>query len=215
MNYAVIGIGHFGFHVAKGLAERGINVAVADISEDKIREMSHIIEYAYVLDSTDVAALKEAGIVDFDVVFVSLGNDIESSILTVMALKSLNNKTIIAKAKNAVHGEILAKIGATKIVYPEREMARKLVKYISKKVFLDVVDISDTFKGLKFSAPKFMIGENAGKINFDKWNVKLIAIKKEEKWIMAIEDNTIEEKDTIFCVGAKKDIEKYISEVLE
>lgn len=215
MNYAVVGLGHFGFHIAKGLAEQGNRVVAIDSCEDRIKDISSLIENAYTLDSTDIVALKEAGIVEFDVVVVSLGDNIEASILTVMALKDLGNKTVIAKAKNAIHGEILAKIGATKIVYPEREMAKKVVKDISKVVLLDTIDISNTFKGIKFLAPKSMLGKSAEKLDLGKYSIKVSAIKKEEKWLIEFVGETIEEETLLFCVGRKKHIESFISEVLK
>jgi len=215
MNYAVVGLGHFGFHIAKGLTEQGNRVVAIDSCEDRIKDISGLVENAYTLDSTDITALKEAGIVEFDVVVVSLGDSIEASILTVMALKDLGNKTVIAKAKNAIHGEILAKIGATKIVYPEREMAKKVVKDISKIVLLDSIDISNTFKGIKFLAPKSMIGKNIDKLGLDKHSIKVSAIKKDEKWLIDFMGETIEEGTLLFCVGRKKYIDAFVNEVLK
>ncbi len=214
MNYAVIGLGHFGFHIAKGLVEQGNSVVACDASEERIKEISAYIENAYILNSTDVHALKEAGIVEFDVVIVSLGNDIESSILTVMALRDLGNKTIVAKAKNAIHGEVLAKIGANKIVYPEREMAKKVVKDISRSVILDVIDISNTFKGVKFLAPKSMWNKTLKELNFEKYNIKPSALKIDNKWTIDTESKTIKEETLIFCSGSKSDIEKFIFDIL-
>lgn len=214
MNYAIIGLGHFGFHVAKGLADQGNRVVAIDINEDRVREISALTENAYALDCTDILALKEAGITEFDVVVVSLGENIESSILSVMALKNLGNKTVIAKAKNALHGEILAKIGANKIVYPEREMAKKVVKDISKSVVLDTIDVSNTFKGIKFMVTKSMLGKSIEKLHLEKYNLKASAMKKGDSWLVDFQDETIGEGDLIFCVGKKKYIETYIEEVL-
>jgi len=92
MNYAVIGLGHFGFHLAKGLAEQRNKVVAIDINEERVKEVSTFIDAAYTLDATDKVALKEAGVVEFDVVLVSLGQNIEASILATMALKDLEPK---------------------------------------------------------------------------------------------------------------------------
>ena len=126
--YAVIGLGKFGFNIAKGLAEQGMDIIAIDNDPHKIQEISEYIEDAIILDSTDIKALQEAGVVGLDTVIISIGENIEASILTLMALKELDNKNIIAKAITLTHGEILAKLGAFKVIYPERESARKLVE---------------------------------------------------------------------------------------
>ena len=110
--FAVIGLGKFGFHVAKGLAQQGLNVIAADLNEDHVREVNEYVQDAVILDSTDMRALREAGIGNVDVAIVSIGENIEASILTVMALKELGVETVIAKAITTVHGQILSKLGA-------------------------------------------------------------------------------------------------------
>lgn len=123
--YAVIGLGKFGFHIAKGLAEQGMDIIAIDNDPHKIQVISEYIEDAIILDSTDIKALQEAGVVGLDTVIISIGENIEASILTLMALKELDNKTIIAKAITLTHGEILARLGAFKVIYPERESDKK------------------------------------------------------------------------------------------
>ncbi len=214
MNYAVVGLGHFGFHIAKGLFEQGNRVVAVDAREERIKEISPYIENAYVLNSTDVVALKEAGIVEFDVVIVSLGNNIEASILTVMALKDLGNKIIVAKAKNAIHGEILAKIGANKIVYPERDMARKVVKDISKNVIVDYIDISNTFKGVKLLVPESFVGKKTKNLRLEDFDIKCVALKSENEWLLEHEEVVIKSNDLLFCIGRKTNIDSFLSQYI-
>ena len=125
MTYVVIGLGKFGFHVAKGLAQQGESVIAIDNDEEKIRDINEFVQDAIVLDSTDIRALREAGIGDAEIAIVSIGEHIEASILTVMALKELGIETVIAKAITQVHGQILSKLGAAKVIYPEMESAKK------------------------------------------------------------------------------------------
>ena len=120
MTYVVIGLGKFGFHVAQGLALQGETVIAIDNDEEKIRDINEYVHDAIVLDSTDARALREAGIADAEVAIVSIGEHLESSILTIMALKEVGIETIIAKAITQVHGEILTKLGAAKVIYPEK-----------------------------------------------------------------------------------------------
>ncbi|MBD3829231.1 MAG: NAD-binding protein, partial [Arcobacter sp.] len=117
---AVIGLGKFGFYIAKSLSRLDTRVIAVDNDEKKVQEISEFVDDAFVIDSTNKQALEEVGIYNLETVIVSIGENIEASILTVMALKDLNNKNIIAKAITSTHGEILSKIGAFKVIYPEK-----------------------------------------------------------------------------------------------
>ena len=214
MTYGVIGLGHFGHHVAEGLLAQGNRLVVADRLEERIREIAATVENAFVLDATDKTALKEAGLVELDIVVVSLGANIEGSILATMALVELGNKTVIVKAKNAIHGEALAKVGAGKIIYPEREMAKKIVKAISKNVILDMIDISNSFKGITFPALPRMQGKPVQELGLTRYRLTLAAIKQGGRWITVTGEERIEEEALLFCIGQKQDVETYISEVL-
>ena len=103
---AVIGLGRFGFYIAKSLSRLGVKVIAVDNDEKRVQEISEYVDNAYIVDSINKQALEEIGVYNLETVIVSIGENIEASILTVMALKDLNNKTIIAKAINSTHGEI-------------------------------------------------------------------------------------------------------------
>ncbi len=214
--YAIIGIGHFGYHMAIGLAEQGHNVIAIDSSPEKIKSISSFIENAYILDSTNEKALKEAGVVELDVVIVSMGKNIESSILTVMALRDLGNRTIIAKAYNLTHGEVLSKIGAKKVVYPEKETAKRLVKNISSKILFEILDISNTFKGLKFEVPPSFIGSTFEGVKKHFEGAKLSAYRTSDGvWHDEIDLETkIEKGDMLLIIGFRFQIEKIYEKIL-
>lgn len=208
--YAVIGLGKFGFHIAKGLAEQGMDIIAIDNDPHKIQVMSEYIEDAIILDSTDIKALQEAGVVGLDTVIISIGENIEASILTLMALKELDNKTIIAKAITLTHGEILARLGAFKVIYPERESAKKLVENLVGNVVIDQVDFSSTIKIAKFSVTKTLIGKTVKEIEFMFENeIHLIACKTRDNWIFDVEKTyKIRENDMLAFIGKKAFIEK-------
>jgi trk system potassium uptake protein TrkA len=153
MTYVVIGLGKFGYHVAKGLAQQGEAVIAIDNDEEKIRDISEFVQDAIALDSSDPKALYEAGIADAEIAIVSIGEHLEASILTVMALKELGIKTVVAKAITQVHGQILSKLGAAKVIYPEMESAKKLVKKIVKNMHYETIDLSITMKLAKMVVP--------------------------------------------------------------
>lgn len=208
--YAVIGLGKFGFNIAKGLAEQGMDIIAIDNDPHKIQEISEYIEDAIILDSTDIKALQEAGVVGLDTVIISIGENIEASILTLMALKELDNKNIIAKAITLTHGEILAKLGAFKVIYPERESARKLVENLVGNVVIDQVDFSSTIKIAKFLVTKPLIGKTIKELeNAFENEIHLIACKTRDNWKFDIDKNyKIRESDMLAFIGKKTFIEK-------
>ena len=208
--YAVIGLGKFGFHIAKGLAEQGMDIIAIDNDPHKIQVISEYIEDAIILDSTDIKALQEAGVVGLDTVIISIGENIEASILTLMALKELENKTIIAKAITLTHGEILARLGAFKVIYPERESAKKLVENLVGNVVIDQVDFSSTIKIAKFSVTQSLIGKQVKDIEAMFENeIHLIACKTRDNWTFDVEKTyKVRENDMLSFIGKKTFIEK-------
>jgi trk system potassium uptake protein TrkA len=215
MTYVVIGLGKFGFHVAKGLAQQGEIVIGIDNHEEKVRDISEYIQDAISLDSTDIRALKEAGIADAEVAIVSIGEHIESSILTVMALKELGIETIVAKAITPIHGQILSKIGASKVIYPEMESAKKLVKKLVKNMHYETIDLSLTMKIAKMTVPRFWVGTSILSPAFEKdYEVKPIAYKHQGEWHTMFENNDILEKgDILVVLGNSNKIEELSKKV--
>ncbi len=194
-------MGKFGFNVAKGLAQQGVSVIGIDQDEEQINEINEYIQDAVVLDSTDIKALREAGIGGVDVAVVSIGEHIEASILTVMALKELGIQTIIAKAITAVHGKILAQLGATKVIYPEMESAKKLVKNMVENINYETIDLSITMKIAKLKVPDFWVGVSILSSVFENnHDLKPIAYKHQGSWHTSFENNNLLEKGDIIVV---------------
>lgn len=209
MTYVVIGLGKFGFHVAKGLAQQGESVIAIDNDEEKIRDISEFVQDAIMLDSTDIRALREAGIGDAEIAIVSIGEHIEASILTVMALKELGIQTVMAKAITQVHGQILSKLGAAKVIYPEMESAKKLVKKIVDNMLYETIDLSITMKLAKMTVPDFWVGTSIlSPIFEDEYEVKAIAYKHQGEWHTSFEkDDILETGDILVVLGSSNHIE--------
>ncbi len=208
--YAVVGLGKFGFHIAKGLAEQGMDIIAVDNDPHKIQVISEYIEDAIILDSTDIKALQEAGIVGLDTVILSIGENIEASILTLMALKELGNQNIIAKAITYTHGEILSRLGAFKVIYPERDSAKRLIENLVGDVTMDHIDFSSTVKIAKFVASKAFIGKMVREIEaqFDG-EIHLIAFKTRDNWVFDVDkSHKIRDNDLLAFIGKKSAIEK-------
>lgn len=209
MTYVVIGLGKFGFHVAKGLAQQGESVIAIDNDEEKIRDISEYVQDAIMLDSSDPRALREAGIADAEVAIVSIGEHLEASILTVMALKEIGIETVVAKAITVVHGQILSRLGAAKVIYPEMESAKKLVKKIVANMHYETIDLSITMKLAKMTVPQFWIGISILSPIFEsEFDVKPIAYKHQGEWHTSFEkDDILEKGDILVVLGNSNNIE--------
>src|SRR3989304_10315945 len=123
---AVIGLGRFGYGVAETLVKKGCEVLAIDNDTAKIEAVSDFATYAVECDATDEKALKAVSTQNVDAAVVSIGEDIEASILIVMALKQLGVKQIFAKAVTPTHGKVLEKLGVSRVIYPERDAAIRL-----------------------------------------------------------------------------------------
>lgn len=207
--YGVIGLGKFGFHVAKALAQQGLSVIAADLDEEHVRDISEFVQDSVILDSTDIRALREAGMANVDVAVVSIGENIEASILTVMALKELGVETVVAKAITPVHGQILSKLGAARVIYPEMESAKKLVKKMVANMHYETIDLSITMKIAKLTVPSFWIGTSILSPNFEEeYEVKPIAYKHQGVWYTSFDkDDVLEKNDILVVVGNSANIE--------
>lgn len=205
---AVIGLGKFGFYIAKSLAKLNITVIAIDSDEQKVQEISRYVDNAFILNSTSKIALEEVGIYNLDTVIVSIGENIESSILTVMALKDLNNKNIIAKAINPTHGEILSKIGAFKVIYPEEVAGKILVKQLIENIRIEEIDLCNSIKILKVFADVIFVHKSIKEIELSNPNIKIISLKNEDTWNITLDPEYIVRKDDLLVfLGENKEIE--------
>ena len=211
---AVIGLGKFGFYIAKSLSRLDVKVIAADNDEKKVQEISEYVDNAYVIDSISKIALEEIGIYNLNTVIVSIGENIEASILTVMALKDLNNKTIIAKAINSTHGEILTKIGAFKVIYPEKIAGRMLVQKLIDNMTVEEIDVSNTIKMLKFVATDNFIYKKISEIESEFENLKIISYKTGGIWSMQIDPlYQVKKDDLLVFLGESKYIKEFYKQI--
>ena len=177
--------------------------------EEKVQAISQYIDNAFVLNSTSKIALEEVGIYNLDTVIVSIGENIEASILTVMALKDLNNKNIIAKAINPTHGEILTKIGAFKVMYPEEIAGKILVKQLIENIKVEEIELCNNLKILKIIADEKMIDKSLYYLESLNSSVKIIALNNETFYNGSYDAKyKIKKNDVIALLGENIEIEK-------
>jgi len=194
--FVVIGLGRFGSSIAQALSEKKFEVLAVDIDEDRVKEMEGIVSQAIVMDATDEKALRELGIADFDTAIVSMGETVEDSIMITLALKELGLKHVIVKTKSEIHSKILKKVGADRIVFPEREMAEKLAESLASPKIFDFIELSKTYGIMEMVVPKKIVNKTLGELQLrDKYKVSVIAIRRKVPYSKT--DGTTDFKDEI------------------
>lgn len=207
-SFAVIGLGRFGSAMASTLVELGQEVIGIDGSEDSVRAMADIIPQAIQLDATDERALRSAGVHDVDVAVISIGENLEASVLVVVQVMGLGVQEIIAKAVTPLHGKILQKLGVTRVVYPEREMAIRIAHGLVVPNVVDYFEVSKDFSLVEVPAPADWIGKTLGELAIRRrLGLTLIAIRRrsgtgaETTNVSPAPDESIEAGDVVALLG--------------
>lgn len=207
--FAVIGLGRFGTSIASTLFKMGYEVLAIDICEGQVQKCSEIVTHVIQADTTDENTLKALGIRNFDVVIVAIGEDIQANVLTTLLLKDLGVKYIVAKARNELHGKMLAKIGADRVVYPERDMGLRVAHSLLAANVLEYIELSPDVSVAEITAPKILIDKSLAETNLRaKYEINVVAIKRKEVLIIPpLPNEKIQAGDILVFVGKTKGIQ--------
>ena len=208
--FAIIGLDRFGSSVAKYLAEMGYEVLAVDDNAQRVQDVAHAVTHAVAADSTDEEAMSSLGIRNFDVVVVAIGQDIQSSILTTLILKDLGVPYIIVKAQNELHGKVLNKIGADKVVFPERDMGLRVAHHLISPNILEHIELSPDYSIVEMRLPSVMFGKNLKQLDIrQKYNCNVLAVKRNEEMnITPSADEPLIRDDILVIVGKNEQLTK-------
>jgi trk system potassium uptake protein TrkA len=210
--FAVIGLGNFGFHAAKALFEDGNEVVAIDTDKFRVQSIDPYSTEALVLDATDKEAIKSLGLETMNGVIVSTGTKISTSILICLYLQEIGVKQILAKALDDDHGKILRRVGATEIIHPERDMAVRVSRGLSRPNSMDFIPLSDEFDLVQVGPPREFIGKSLRDLNLRaKYNVHIIAIKElvPENFVLVPPAGfIIKDSDILIMLGKSEDIRR-------
>jgi len=210
--FAVIGLGKFGFHAAKALFEDGNEVIAIDTDRNKVQAIDPFATEAIILNAMDKESLRSLGLEEMDAVIVSTGTSSSISIMICLYLNELGVKRILAKALDPDHEKVLRRVGATEIIHPERDMALRISRSLSRPNMLDFIPLSAEFDLIQIEAPKEFVGLNLKHLNLRaKYEVHIIAIKKqhpEDFVLVPSADYIIQATDTLIILGKSQDIKR-------
>lgn len=196
--------------MAEQLFQLGQSVLGIDRDGQRVQAVADRITHAVEADAADVEALKALGIRNFDIVVVAIGNDMEASILITVILKELGVKEVVAKATSSTHGKVLEKVGADRVVYPERDMGTRVAHSLVTPNILDIIDLSPNVSIVELSPDEGMVGRNLRDLDLRaRHRVTVLAIKKDN--VVRISpggEDVVEAGDILVVIGEKKDLSR-------
>lgn len=211
--FVVIGLGRFGRSVATALSRAGNDVLGVDTSEVLVEDMAPFVTHAVQADATDEKALKALGISNFDVAVIAIGGDIQASIMVTMLCKEQGVPKVVVKAQSDIHAKVLERIGADRIVFPERDMGNKVALNLASENIIDFIEVSPDYSLMEVDTVKSWVGKTLTELKFRQlYNVNIIAIKNEsgEININPAAADKIETDDSLIVVGSNEDIKKLV-----
>jgi trk system potassium uptake protein TrkA len=210
--FAVIGLGNFGFNVAKTLFEEGSDVLALDIDEERIQKVRPYCTQAIVGDAIQKEMLATLGFEEMDAVVVSMGDDANAATLITLYLKELGVKRSIVKANNEDHGKILRNVGATDVIFPEKDMAIKVARSLSSPDVLDYFPMSGDYIIAEVAPVNALVGKSLAEAQLRaKYNIDVIGVKEliPENFVLVPKaDFIIKHSDILVVIGTQDDIKR-------
>lgn len=210
--FGVIGLGNFGFYIARTLAEEKCEVVAIDNDPAKVQKVAEFVDMAVTGDATDLELLKKMAMGDTEAVIVSTGDNIQFSILITMFLKEMECPNVIAKAISEEHARVLERVGADRVIIPEKEMAIKSAKSLATPNMIDFVPLSEEYIVAEISPSNNMMGKSLAQVELrSKYGIQLLAIKEiipDKLIFVPSPEYKFKDSDILLVLGRKEDIER-------
>ena len=209
-DFVVFGLGKFGQSVAQTLAENGKEVLAIDSSEEVIQDVSDYVTHAVQADVTDADALKALGVGNFDVAVIAISNNLQASIMSTILAKEMGVPFILAKAQNDIHKRVLEKVGADKVIFPEREIGVRIANNLISENFVDYIELSDDYSIVETAVLDEWVGKSMKEINLRvDYGINVMAIRKGDSIsITPGPDLIMQSTDVLVVIGSNTDLRK-------
>lgn len=214
-SFVIIGLGRFGGSICRTLVESGQEVLAIDSSEDRVNEYMNITTHAVVANAQDETTLRSLGIRNFDHVIVAIGEYIQASILVTLMVKEMGVPNILAKAQNEYHARVLDKIGADRVVHPERDMGQRIAHNLVSKNILDYLELSDEFSLAEVNVTnRKFYGKTLEELDFrQRFGLNVVAIRrdKQDPIVTPLAEEVVQKDDHLVVIGRDEDVD-YLDE---
>lgn len=215
--FCVIGLGRFGASLGKELVQLGHEVLGIDRNEELVDDLSSVLTHTVCADSTDEEALRSLGIRNFDCCIVAIGGDIQASIMTAILAKDSGVKKVVVKAVSELHGRVLEKLGADRVIYPERDMGIRVAHQLVSPNLLDYIELSSDYSVAELAVPHCLSGKTLADIDPRKrFGCSIVAVNKPHGIVIAPKaEQVLEERDVMVVIGTNEGIESFENDVSE
>ena len=209
--FIIIGIGKFGESIATNLYKMGHDVLAVDIDEERVQYIANKVTHAVQADATEEGTLEALGVKHFDGAVVTIGESVQASILITMLCKELGISHVLAKAQNELHAKVLYKIGADRVVFPERDMGLRVAHSLVSTCFLDYIELTPDYSIVELKAAKDWQGKSLKDLNIRaKYGINIMAIKQDDKVVVSpAADDVIQWDDVLVVIGKAEDIYRF------
>jgi trk system potassium uptake protein TrkA len=208
----VIGLGIFGYHIARTLFESGFEVVAIDKNKDIVQKIRDYCTKAVLADGTDQDIMNEIGVGEDDIAIISFGEDLAAATLITLHLKQMKVKNIIVKAPNEDHKMILEKVGATDVIIPEKDAGKKLAKSLISPNVMDYIPLSEDYMIFEMAPPNSFLGKTLAALQLrNRYNIEVIAIRdviSDNVNMVPQADFVIKDGEVLIVIGKESDIQK-------
>ena len=208
----MIGMGRFGHHLCENMVELGNEVMIIDEDEKSIADLTNIVTSALIGDCTDPEILKNLGVGNYDICFVCIGSNFQSSLEITSQLKELGAKYVVSKASRDIHAKFLLRNGADEVIYPDRDIAEKVAKRFTANNVFDYIELTEKYSMYEVPPLKKWIGTAIMDSDIrHKYNIRILGIKNGEDINMLPPANyVIKENDHLMIIGSNEDVDRII-----
>ncbi|HHY11267.1 MAG TPA: TrkA family potassium uptake protein [Firmicutes bacterium] len=213
--FAIIGLGRFGSSLARTLAKLGAEVLAVDLDPEKVRAIAPVVTEAVEADATSQSVLTELGVKNFDVAVVAISG-FEASLLVTLYLKQLGAGQVVVKAASDVHARILESVGADTVVFPEKDMGRRLAYSLVSGSVIDYIELSEDYGVIEIAVQGALVGRTLRNLDLrNKMGFNIVAIKRDNQVNMYVNpDEPLHETDVMIAIGPNDGIRR-LNEILE
>lgn len=209
--FIIIGIGKFGESIATNLYKMGHDVLAVDIDEERVQYIANKVTHAVQADATEEGTLEALGVKHFDGAVITIGESVQASILITLLCKELGIRHVLAKAQNELHAKVLYKIGADRVVFPERDMGLRVAHSLVSTSFLDYIELTPDYSIVELKAAKDWQGKSLKDLNIRaKYGINIMAIKQDDKVVVSpAADDVIQRDDVLVVIGKAEEINRF------
>jgi trk system potassium uptake protein TrkA len=209
----VIGLGRFGAAVAAGLAEAGHEVLGIDRDMDAVERIAPLVSHAVEADATEEDTLRRLGLADFDAAVVGIAEHLESSVLATLLLKRIGVPRVVAKAGSDLHGEILKRVGADQVVFPERDTGERVANGWASRSIQDSLELVEGYDVYRVVAPRHFVGRTVGELDVHaRFGVHLFIVARGDGvTVFPAADEPLRTGDVLLLAGGSEDIARALN----